>query len=98
MAAGIDPLQLDVTDQEVVLGLQRHDRGQSPELGEQRGLLQLPADEVADSRVPDLAGPYGVVEEAERLLERGQRIPGVRLVQVDRVDLQAAPARVQRPG
>jgi hypothetical protein len=37
----------------------------------------------------------GVVEEAQRLLERGQRVPGVQLVEVDVVDAEPAQGVVE---
>jgi hypothetical protein len=91
----VDELELDAALQQVVLRLQRHDRCQAELLGQQRGLLQLPADEVADSDVLDLARADRIVEEPQRLLDRGQRVPGVRLVQVDGLDAEPPQARVQ---
>ena len=93
VAAHVDDLQLDVADEQVVLRLQRDDRRRVT--GQQGGLLQLPADEVADPGVADLAGAHGVGEEAERLLDRGQRVPGMGLVEVDGVDAEAAQAGVE---
>ena len=63
--------------------------------GQDGGLLQLPADEVADPGVADLAGPNGVVEKGERLVDRRQWVPGVGLVEVDSVDAEATQAGVE---
>ena len=77
-------LPLDLADEQVVLRLQRHRTRQAAELGEVDDLLDLPAGVV---RQPDVArscpARHGVVEEAERLLERRQRVEGVHLVEVD---------------
>ncbi len=68
------------------------------ELGDVNGPLQLPAREVREPDVVDLPCPRLVVEAAKRLLERGERVVGVDLIQVDAVDPEPAQAGVDRPG
>ena len=54
---------------------------------------QLVGEEVRDAGVADLAGMDQVVEGEERLIDRGVRVPGVELVQVDVIGAEPA----QRP-
>ena len=62
------------------------------------GLGELPAGEVGQAVVADLAGPDEPVEGAQRLGQRGPGIPGVHLVEVDRVDTEAPQRGVERAG
>jgi hypothetical protein len=90
----VSELELDRALEQVVLGLERHDRREPEVAGPEHRLLQLPADEVADPRVVDLARTDGIVEEPEHFLERGQRVPGMRLVQVDHLHAESSEAGV----
>ena len=67
-------------------------------LGDVDGLGDVPAEEVREAVVGDLAGAHRVVEEAQRLLERGQRVPGVHLVEVDPLDPEPPERGVERVG
>ena len=96
---GRHDLPLDLADQQAVLRLQadrrrpgRARRARSYRLG------QLPAGEVGETVVADLAGPDEAVEGPQGLLERGQRIPRVRLIEVDGVRRRAGSARRPAPG
>ena len=62
--AGRHDLPLDLADEQVVLRLQRHRAAPARGLGEVDDLLDLPAGEVGQPDVGDLAGAHGVVEEA----------------------------------
>jgi hypothetical protein len=57
----------------------------------------LASREIGETGVVDLAGAYGIVEEPQGLLDRRKRIVGVHLVEVDRLDAQAAERVVKRP-
>ena len=61
--------------------------------GQGDGLLHLPAGVVREPDVAHLPGAHEVVEGAEGLLERGDRVPGVHLVEVDALDAEP-PQRV----
>ena len=78
--AGRDDLPLDLAGQQVVLRLQRHRARQAPVLGHVDRLLHLPAGEVGQPGVADLAGPHRVVEEAAASPRSGsagpRRAPG----------------------
>src|SRR6266478_3131199 len=50
--------------------------------------LKLPASEVGDPDVADLPGRDQVVKGRQRLFDGSRRVPAVRLVQVDVVDLE----------
>ena len=53
-------------------------------------LGQLPAQEVGEAVVGDLAAGDGVVQEPEGLLEGRDRIPGVQLLEIDLFHAQPA--------
>ena len=57
---------------------------------------ELPAGEVGQPDVVHLAGAHGVVEEAQRLLQRRPRVVGVHLVEVDAFDAEPAQRSVER--
>ncbi len=95
---GRNDLPLDLANQQVVLRLQGHRPGQPTEIGDVDGLLQLPARVVGQADVEHLAGAHGVVEEAKGFLQWRQRIEGVHLVEIDRVDTEASERRVERGG
>ncbi len=78
--------------------LQRDGPHQTADVGHVHRLLDLPAGEVGQANVVDLAGAHGGIEERQGLFDRGVRVPGVHLVQIDRVDPQAAQAGVEGPG
>ena len=59
-------------------------------------LGHLPAEVVGEAVVGDLAGAHRVVEEAQRLLDRRQRVPGVHLVEVDPLDPEPPERGVER--
>ncbi len=59
-------------------------------VGVGQGLHQLPAAEVGDPGVAELAGPYEVVEGGEHLLDRGSGVEGVQVEEVDVVRAEAA--------
>jgi hypothetical protein len=86
---GGDDLVLVLAADEAVLLLQGDRELQPHCCGGGQGELQLPAGEVGQPDVVDLAGVDGVVEEAEGLLDRGQRVPPVHLVEVDVVPAEA---------
>jgi hypothetical protein len=60
-----------------------------------RRLGDLPPQVVGEAVVGDLAGGHGVVEEAQGLLDGGDGVPGVHLVEVDVLDAQAPQRGVQ---
>ena len=60
------------------------------------GLGELPAEEVGEAVVGDLAATDGVVQEPQRLLQRGRGVLGVRLVWVDLVRAEPAKRFVER--
>ena len=76
--------------------LQRHRRRKALRLGDFGRLGDLPAEIVGKAVVGNLAGPDGVVEEPQRLLDRGQRVPGVHLVEIDPLDPEALQRRLER--
>ncbi len=43
----------------------------------------MPAEEIGEAIIGNLSVTNGVIKEAQRLLERGQSVPGVHLVEVD---------------
>jgi hypothetical protein len=73
-------LVLDAADQEAVLRLQRHRRDEPVGVRDGDRFRELPAEVVREAVVADLARGHRVVEEAQRLLQRRQIIPGVHLV------------------
>jgi hypothetical protein len=90
-------LVLDLAADEAVLLLQRDGHLNAHRLGGAKGELQLPAGEVRQTDVVDLAGVHGVVEEPEGLLDGCERIPPVQLVEVDFVSAESAQRGAQRP-
>ncbi len=62
------------------------------------GLRQLPAREVRQPVVADLASPHETVERAQGFLERCPRIERMDLVEINRIEPQPAQRRVQRAG
>ena len=89
---------LDLAGEQVVLRLQRDQGREARALRDVDRALGLPAGEVRQSGVVDLAGAHGVVEEAQGLVERRERVVGVHLVEVDALDAEAAQRRVERRG
>lgn len=87
--AGRDNLPLDIPGEQEVLRLQRRGPDEASKLGEADDLLDLASGVDGQSDVADRARADGVVEKAQRLIERGVRIEGVHLVQVDRVDCES---------
>ena len=67
---GRHDLPLDLADDQAVLRLQRHRRGQAERAGQVHRLGELPAGEVRQPVVADLAGPDEAVERPQRLLQR----------------------------
>jgi hypothetical protein len=53
------------------------------------GLLDLPAEVVGKPAVADLAGASRVIEEGKGLLDGGEGVPRMNLVEVDGVDFEA---------
>src|SRR6202012_5873846 len=97
--AGRHDLPFDGPGQQVVLRLHGDRAGrQATRLRQVDVLLDLPGGEVGQPDVVDLACPHRVVQEAQRLLHPGQRVPAVQLVQVDGVDLQTPQRAVEGPG
>jgi hypothetical protein len=90
-------LELDPAHEQAVGGLQGHRHGQLLPLGQIDGPLHLPTGEVGQAGVADLARVDGVVQEAQRLLQRRERIPRVQLVEVDVVDPEPAQRRIEGP-
>jgi hypothetical protein len=88
-------ITLDLTHEQVVLRLQRHRAREAAELGEVDDLLDLPTVVVGQPGIGDLAGAERVVEEAQRLVQRGVRVEGVQLVEVDGVDPEPTQRGVQ---
>ncbi len=95
---GRHDLPLDLPRQQAVLRLQGDRPGHVQGPGQVHGLGQLPAGEVGQPVVADLAGPDELVERPQRLLHRRQRVERVDLVQVHRVQAEPAQGGVQRPG
>ena len=103
---GRHDLPLDLAHEQAVLRLQGDRRGQAQLAGQVDGLGQLPAGEVGQPVVADLAGPDEAVERAQGLLQRRQRVEGVHLVEVDRsrprrrseASRARVRCRVDRPG
>ena len=79
-------LELDPAHEQAVRRLKGDRDGKVLVFSEVDGLLHLPAGEVRQPGIADLARAYRVVEEAQRLLQRGARIPRVQLVEVDVFD------------
>jgi hypothetical protein len=65
--------------------------------GDGERLHQLPAREVGHSGIADLARAYEVVECGQDLLDRGARVEGVQLEQVDVVGAEPAQGVLARP-
>src|ERR687893_1165597 len=87
-------LALYVPLDERVLRLQTDEPLQAPCITHPERFHQLPAREVRDPDVADLAGPHEVCERRERLFQRRGRVPGVDLVEVYVVGAEAGEARV----
>src|SRR5207249_39787 len=66
--------------------------GASADVADPEGAGELPGGEVAAAKVTHLPVPHQVVQGIERLVERGGGVPGMDLVEVDVVGLQAAEA------
>jgi hypothetical protein len=77
------------------LQLQRDRPGNVQRAGQVHGLRQLPAGEVRQPVVADLAGAHEPVERAQSLLQRRQRIKRMELIQIDRLQPQPAQRPVQ---
>src|SRR5262249_53071789 len=92
---GRDDLPLQLTHQQVVLRLQGDGYLEATGTGRRHRLLHLPAGEVRQPDIADLPRADHVVERAERLVESGERVPGVHLVEVKAVDPEAAQRVVQ---
>ena len=78
-------LALDVAHDEAVLVLARDEGVEVPRVGRPLRLDHLPGGEVRAADVADLALADEVVEGAQRLLDRRQRVGAVELVEVDPV-------------
>jgi hypothetical protein len=83
-------LPLDLADQQAVLRLEGDRLGQAERPGHVHGLGELPAGEVGQAVVADLARADEAVEGAQRLLQRRPRVERMDLVQVDGVQPEAA--------
>ena len=69
-----------------MLGLQRNGRRKFTSRGGVNSLGELPSDKIGQAGVPDFACVHSIVQKAERLLDRGEGVPGVHLVEIDVVD------------
>jgi hypothetical protein len=83
-------LQFRLADRQVVLGLEGHRHFPASRLGGGHGQLQLTAGVIGQADVADLAGADRGVQEGQGFLDRGERVPGVHLVQVNGVGAEAA--------
>ena len=72
--------------------------GEAVPLGDGQRLHQVPAGEVRAADVADLAGPDQVVERAQHLLDRRQRVEAVQLEEVDVVGAQPPAGSPRPPG
>ena len=79
-------------------GCKRHRPGYVHRPGQVHRLGQLPAGEIGQPVVTGLARPHEPIQRPQRLLQRGPRIKGVRLVQVHPVQAQPPQRGVQRAG
>src|SRR4029450_3603355 len=98
VCGGRRDLPLDLADQQAVLRLQGDRRGQAELAREVHRLGELPAGEVGEAVVAALALPAEAAQRAQGLVERGDRVPGVRLVEVDAVQAEPGQRRVERAG
>ena len=95
MAGGRYHLQLGLAGGQVVLGLQGHGHLETPRLCGGHGELHLPAGVIGQPYVADLAGAHGGVEERQGFLDRGQRVEGVHLIQIDCLEAEPSQGGVQ---
>jgi len=89
-------LALDVAHDEAVLVLARGEGVEVPRVGYPPRLDHLPGGEVRAADVADLALAGEVVEGAQRLLDRRQRVGAVELVEVEPVGLEPPQAVLDR--
>ena len=89
-------LALDVAHEKAVLVLARGEGIEVPRLGRPLRLDHLPGGEVRAADVADLALAHEIVERAQRLLDRRQRVGAVELVEVDPVGLEPPQAVLDR--
>ena len=80
-----------------VLVLGADERAEVRGTGDPGRVGDLPPGEVGGAQVADLAGPDQVVQHGQGLLDRGQRVRLVHLVEVDVVGAQPAQGRFHRP-
>ena len=87
MADGRDQLLLGAAYQQAVLVLRRGEAFESQRLRRPIRIGDLPGRQVRAADIADLALADQIVEGAQRLLDRGQRVGAVQLVEVDPVGL-----------
>ena len=95
---GRHDLPLDLPGQQAVLRLEGHRPGHVQGAGQMHRLGQLPAGEVGQPPVADLAGPDELLQRPQGLLQRRQRVVRVNLIQVNRLEPQPMQRGIQRAG
>ena len=83
-------------DSRLVLLLQRHRNSRTHLLCGGNEQLELPAGEIRQSDIVDLAGANCCVQELDRFLDRRQRVERMELVNVDRVSTEVAQRFVEQ--
>ena len=87
-----DELALQIPPGDGVVGLHALEARPAAFVGQRQRLHHLPSGHIADAQRADLAGAHQIVERAQGLVERRERVEAVQLVEVDVVELQAAQA------
>ena len=87
----------DITDQKVVLRLQGDRCRPARRFGKVNRLGHVPAQKIGKAVMRNFAKGYRIIKKSQTFLQRGQRVPAMKLVKVDLINPKPGQRPVQRP-